>query len=251
MSTEWRERFYTAYASSAACNEYAWSEDEYRLFSRVNERRYLGLLPADRQARILDVACGAGHFLYFLQKTAGFSNAEGIDISAEQTSLAEKMGLSNLVTGDFMAHLGSNPERYDLITAHHFIEHLNKAEALDFLEAVKVALKPGGRVIVTTGNVGSLFGASHICSDFTHEGGFTARSLGQLLKTLDFQGVEIKGLGPVAYDLRSRIRLFLWKMIRNAIGFYLSVERGRGRVKERPETVLELDILGTGSKRRG
>ena len=57
-----------------------------------------------------------------------------------------------------MVHLHDHPDTYNLITAHHFIEHLAKDEVLDFLDAVKIALKPEGRVIIVTGNVASLFG---------------------------------------------------------------------------------------------
>lgn len=244
----YRERFYNSYATNASSNEYSWSIEEYELLARINSIRYKDMLPADKGARLLDIACGAGHFLYFLQKKAGFKNSEGIDISPEQIRLAKEAGLLNLFLGDSIEHLRNNPNGYDLITAHHFIEHLTKDEVLDFLEAVMGALKNGGRIIITTGNVASLFGASHICADFTHEGGFTPRSFKQLLKTIGFKEIDVRGIGPVPYDLKSRIRVALWKSIRKVLTFYLTVEKGKGRTVEKGEYVLELDVLGTGVK---
>jgi 2-polyprenyl-3-methyl-5-hydroxy-6-metoxy-1,4-benzoquinol methylase len=245
---DYRERFYNSYATNASSNEYSWTVEEYELLARVNSIRYRDLLPVDKGARSLDIACGAGHFLYFLQKKAGFRNAEGVDISPEQIRIAKEAGITNLYLGDSLERLRDNPGCYDLITAHHFIEHLTKDEVLDFLEAARAALRTGGRLILTTGNVASLFGATHICSDFTHEGGFTPRSFHQLLKTFGFRDIEVRGIGPVPYDLKGRVRVALWRAMRKALVFYLTVERGRSRAIEKGDYVLELDMLGTGVK---
>jgi len=40
-------------------------------------------LPEDKKAKIIDLGCGNGGFVYWLQQI-GYQNAEGIDISAEQ-----------------------------------------------------------------------------------------------------------------------------------------------------------------------
>src|SRR4051812_43231134 len=40
-------------------------------------------LPKDKNAMILDIGCGDGNFVYWMQQ-AGYTNAHGIDLSAEQ-----------------------------------------------------------------------------------------------------------------------------------------------------------------------
>lgn len=241
----YRERFYKAYATTASANEYIWSEQEYELYAKVNDVKYKIFLPEDKKARMLDVACGAGHFLYFLQNKKGYCNSEGIDISEEQINFAKKMGLSNLHCGDFLRYLCKHPNSYDLITAHHVIEHLKKEEVLDLLDAIKTSLRPEGRIIISTGNVASLFGASHICSDFTHEFGYTPRSLRQLLQATGFEELTLLGIGPTAYDFKSSVRKLMWKMVKTFLTYYHVVAVGKGRLKEK-EYILEHELLGTG-----
>src|SRR5439155_26972464 len=65
---------------------------------RVFRKVLLPLLPADKQARILDLGCGYGEFLCFLQKE-GYQNAAGIDLNRRQLDAAERLGVRNLRYG--------------------------------------------------------------------------------------------------------------------------------------------------------
>jgi len=49
-------------------------------------------LPKDKQARCLDVPCGFGNFLYFLNGK-GYQNIQGIDLDSKQVELAKLVGL--------------------------------------------------------------------------------------------------------------------------------------------------------------
>src|SRR4051812_37311495 len=57
--------------------------DDLESFARHYRRVYAPLLPADKNAKILDIGCGLGHFLYFL-KSEGYVNHWGIDLGSEQ-----------------------------------------------------------------------------------------------------------------------------------------------------------------------
>lgn len=248
MINQWRDIFYNAYSTNATSHEFEWTPREYKFFSKINRLRYSNILPSDKTAKILDIACGAGHFLYFLQNEAGFINAEGIDISKEQVEKAHSAGLKNIFCGDLNSYLLEHENQYDIIIMQHFIEHLTKIEIMNLLILIKSSLKIGGKVIITTGNVASLFGASHVYSDFTHEGGFTPRSLSQLLKTMGFNNVNITGLTPLCYDAKSRIRFCLWAILKKLILFYMDVERGSGRLHSIDRSVIEYEILGIGER---
>lgn len=247
MNKDWREKFYAAYATTASSDEYTWSLKEYEIFAKTNAYVYKAFLPKDKDARILDIACGAGHFLYFLQKKAGYRNAGGIDISKEQIQLAKEAGIENLHLGDYISYLKEYPNTFDTITAHHFIEHLTKNEVMNFLDSIISGLKPDGRIIVSTGNVASLFGATHICADFTHEGGFTPRSMRQVLLAMGFKDVSVRGIPPVPHDFKSRIRIMLWKVMRKMLQLYLGIERGGLMNSE--SYIVELNLFGTGLKK--
>src|SRR5690349_110334 len=82
------------------------------------ERKYLPLLRGiDQQARVLEIGCGSGELLAFLQ-SRGFLNAHGIDISPEQVALARARGVDAEV-GDALRTSGS----YALIIAVDVLEH--------------------------------------------------------------------------------------------------------------------------------
>ena len=51
-----------------------------------------GWLPEDKGAAILDVGCGRGEFLRFLQ-VEGYVNCEGIDLAEEQVEQSKRWNL--------------------------------------------------------------------------------------------------------------------------------------------------------------
>lgn len=65
---------------------------EFALYYRYFKKNYNSLLPMDKEAKILDVGCGIGHFLNFL-KEEGYGNTLGIDISKECVNFVNKLDL--------------------------------------------------------------------------------------------------------------------------------------------------------------
>jgi hypothetical protein len=75
----------------------------------------------------------------------------------------------------------------------HVLEHVEKPRAIAFLNAVRTALKPGGRLVIEVPNMGNpLVGLTCRYADFTHEIGFTGSSLSQLLRLADFENVNVR-----------------------------------------------------------
>lgn len=147
-------------------------------------------LPSNKQAAILDIGSGMGHFLFFL-KTKGYTNFEGIEIGPEQVEFI-KQNVTERVTlvENTSLFLKEHPAQYDLIAMFNIIEHLSKSQILETVKAVYGALKTGGRLIVTTYNLAcftSLFGRY---IDFTHEVGFVETSLKQVLRVAGFNKIE-------------------------------------------------------------
>ena len=71
------------------------SKEAYRLRAKAFRQRFSNILPTDKDAAILDIGCGVGFFLWFLQKN-GFTNTSGIDVSPEQVKVAAKFGVKGL-----------------------------------------------------------------------------------------------------------------------------------------------------------
>lgn len=196
---------------------------------RVFFRAYFGrLLPGSRDANILDIGCGFGSFLYFLQKE-GYRNAHGVDISPEQVEAARSLGIANVHCEDLITFVENREEEFDGITALDVVEHFPKEEVLPLLDSVNQALKPGGVFIMQSPNASGPFGSAHRYSDFSHEIVFTKESVTQVLRVAGFTGVEVHPTGPVVHGLSSAGRWVLWRAIRLLLQAYLLVETGTWR----------------------
>jgi len=199
-AVNYRERLYQHYVSThfASLREIAPEALEKQ---RVFFRAYFGrFLPADHNARILDLGCGYGAFLYFLQK-AGYLNVWGVDISPEQVEAAQRLGISNVYCEDLMVFLPKHKEAFDCITALDVVEHFRKEEILTLLDAVYQALKPGGIFIMQSPNADGPFGAHYRYYDFTHEIAFTKTSITQVLATVGFRNIRVYPAGPIVHGV--------------------------------------------------
>lgn len=143
----------------------------------------------------------------------GFSNASGIDVSAEQVGLATDRGL-NATVGDVFQYLHRTQSSFDAISALDFVEHFHKSEQLPLFEAIHAALRPGGKLILETPNGEGLFASQVIYGDLTHLTIFSEGSLSQLLTLTGFEKLEFYETGPAPKDLKGRVRGLLWRMVK-------------------------------------
>ena len=181
-----------------------------------------GLLPQEKDAPILDVACGSGQLLYFLEQRE-YTNLHGVDISAEQVELSRQV-LADVVEGDAFEYLLARPSEFELIFSLDIIEHFTKDEVLSFLEACFAALRPGGRLILRTTNAESPWGNTFRYGDLTHELSFSPTCLVNLLSIMGFSSGYAFESGPVPHGLVSAIRWLLWQIIRLILMIYNYVE---------------------------
>jgi hypothetical protein len=162
-------------------------------------------------------------------RAAGYQRLRGIDVSGEQVALARALGL-DVSQGDALAYLEATSERHELVVAFDFIEHLSKDEVVRFLDLARGSLRAGGSLILQTFNAASPFSGGIRYGDFTHEVGFTPKSLGGLLRALGYCDVATREVGPIpyGYSLASSVRFLLWQPIRAAIGAINRIETGAG-----------------------
>ena len=245
---DYRTRMYQAYVSTHFGYVGSLKPEEYKFLVPVYRKRFAPFLPKDKQAQICDLACGSGHFLYFLQQE-GYANTCGIDISPEQVEQTQQMGVRNIVCGNILDFLKDKKETFDLISAHAIIAHFTKDELLTFFDLVYQALKPGGRFLVTTVNASSLFGAGMIYMDFTHEISFTPGSLAQVYRVCGFRNFQVVGEKPEVYDLRSLVRRVLWEIVAFILKGYFKIEKGFGRgMWTHATSILEPRMIAIGEK---
>jgi SAM-dependent methyltransferase len=94
---------------------------------------------------VLDIGCYTGQLLSSLPRQA---RLYGVEPNAAAAARATARGIQ-IVAADF-EHLGQLDRSFDIITACDVIEHV--PDPLQFLKALRSRLKPGGSVLLTTGN---------------------------------------------------------------------------------------------------
>jgi 2-polyprenyl-3-methyl-5-hydroxy-6-metoxy-1,4-benzoquinol methylase len=176
------------------------------------------------EARILDLGCGAGQMLQLL-KNSGFTNASGIDVSAEQIQLATRRGL-DAVVGDVFEYLRQSYLSADAIIALDFVEHFDKSEQIPLFKAIHAALRPGGTLIIQTPNGNGFFASEVIYGDLTHLTIFSESSLAQLLALTGFGNIDFYETGPAPKNLKGRVRGLLWRIVKLAANGLRLIESG-------------------------
>jgi 2-polyprenyl-3-methyl-5-hydroxy-6-metoxy-1,4-benzoquinol methylase len=219
----YRSRLYAEYFSSSGYDRSNPADDEgFRSHGRVLRQIILPHLPAKRDAAIVDVACGIGYTVEILQHE-GYTNVRGLDLSPAQVSRATARGLP-VAEADAFAFLGGVRDELDVILAFDFIEHLDRDELFAFLDAVRVALRPGGRLIVKTPNASCLFGSRSRYVDLTHEIVFTEKSLRAAFAASDLLPLVVAGERIRPFTLGGWVRWAPAKAVRLAWKAYLIAE---------------------------
>ena len=183
-----RSRLYEAYASQHA------GTGGGEAAALVYRRDIGPLLPSPATGPVLDIGCGRGNLVRLLQMD-GY-DAEGVDVSPEQTALAQVAGITRVRQGDFRAILAAHPAHYAAITATDLLEHFTKPEILTAFDDVAAALMPGGVFVARVPNAVSPLGGHVRNGDFTHQTSFTARSIRQLAAAAGFEHGPRAALPP-------------------------------------------------------
>jgi len=222
----YRDRIYEKYSSRFQDKGPVFDASAARRWGKGYDWYFRKWLPADKDAHIVDLACGSGSLLHFFHER-GYSNIAGVDISPEQLALSRQ--ITGQVTQDNVLHyLQNQANTFDLITALDLVEHFHKDEVITFLDGCYDALRPGGRLIIQTPNAETPWAASVRYGDFTHEVCFQSNSLSRLMCLTGFVNVVSREQGPIpkGYSIVSSLRYILWRFIRLSLQFYNVVETG-------------------------
>lgn len=189
---DYRDAYFDEYMDSIFAASNKLTKEELERSMSMYEKWYGKYLPASKDASIIDIGSGAGHFLYFLGKN-GYRNFLGIDISPQQIDFCKKHVSDKVLLCDAFEYLEGKRCCFDVVCLNDIIEHIYKEKVLDFLTLVKQSLNKGGVLLVKTPNLGNPFSTYLRHKDFTHEIGFTEVSLRQVLWLAGFRDINIFG----------------------------------------------------------
>ncbi len=223
-----KDEFYSKYFSAHILHRKGEATlDIFRQRSAAWQKNFGRFLPKEKNAKIIDVGCGNGALVWWLQQI-GFSDAEGVDISSEQIEIAQRLGVNNVKQADLRTYLKAKTCFYDIIVLRDVIEHFRKEEIIEILEICYSSLKNTGKIIIQVPNAESPFFGRIRYGDFTHEIAFSSSSLSQLLNIIGLTNVQFYATARTINGVRSIIRFLLWKAVEAFYKFLLYAEIGSG-----------------------
>jgi len=147
-----------------------------------------------KNKKVLDLGCGSGQFVKFLNKRN--NQAEGVEISKKVAKIGQGQGLKIKIT-DLHHTFPYNKDTFHAVTAGEIIEHIYDTDF--FLKEIKRILKPNGFLILSTPNIATigrrlmlLFGINPLIETSLTQGSghiryFTEISLKELLEKHGFK----------------------------------------------------------------
>ena len=146
-------------------------------------------------SKVLDVGCGTGRLVKFLDQH-GFS-AQGCEPEIAALKIAQRINSSKSIKKAPATSLPYKANSFDLIISASVIEHLTKKEVRKFLEEAKRVLKPHGYIFIITPNFSSPFRYIKkeqwfAYSDPTHINFFSRKSIRQLLTSSGFHNINFQ-----------------------------------------------------------
>ncbi len=226
MGEDYKKKLYSKYVSTLNVHLYSGTaEESARKLTPSFEKYYAGFLPEAKSAHLLDLGCGDGTLLHWLERR-GFSNAEGVDVSPEQIEVAKQLGIKRVSCEDLRVFLSKSNIKYDVIFLRDVLGHFSKMDIMDILSLACKSLKDGGWAIIKTPNAESPFSGQLRYGDFTHDVSFTRTSLQQVASAAGFKRVEVYPTPPVVHGVKSALRFALWQIIELCLRFYRLVDAG-------------------------
>lgn len=244
-SADYRSRLYRQYLTHQVRPKAAEIRSIVHIRAPYLHRMIERWIPSNREVRILDLGCGHGTVLYFLQ-AAGYHNVAGVDTSHEQVATAHELGLTNVHQCDIHPFLKNCPSgSYDVIIAFDILEHLTRTELLETGDEIHRVLTPQGRLIIHAPNGEGVFFGSIRYGDLTHEMAFTRGSIAQFAGACSFTVLAVQEDTPVIHGAKSLIRSVIWHTMSFPLRLLAAAETGGG-LREKP---LSQNLLAALEKR--
>jgi 2-polyprenyl-3-methyl-5-hydroxy-6-metoxy-1,4-benzoquinol methylase len=240
---------YSCYTSTQALADSEKSDQYLRWSSAYFKSNFMPILPVQKDALILDVACGYGRHLTSL-RGMGYSNCIGVDISPKQIQYARnELKLNNVEEADIFSWLALNKSKYDCILVIDFLEHLNNDDLINLMMKLRSILNTQGRLIIQAPNGISLINPI-IHGDLTHVRAFTPESLRQLFLLSGFSPPFTfhEALPPQRFNMINIIKRIVWKLIlRPLIDFMVTMTHHRMEHKIYTNNIIAVTYNHKGS----
>ena len=177
----------------------------------------------EKTSAILDLGCGYGSFLSFLQSKK-YINVTGVDLSTQEISICKKLFESyTFVQEDILNFVSQTDKKFDVVYLSHVIEHIKKEDLFVFLDGVMKILTNHGIFVIIAPNSAAYFNAgANRYGDFTHEIGYTELSLRQVLMVSGYKDIEMRnfyGVGKPLLRFLRKTMLLMFEIFVQVLGY--------------------------------
>ncbi|MDA8430406.1 MAG: class I SAM-dependent methyltransferase [Geobacteraceae bacterium] len=188
-----------------------WFAPKQTIFLNTPARKLPGLLDLTTENKVLDIGCGYGGLLIYLNRRVGFTQVmEGLDCSGLMVERAQremqKRGLDSRIhiRQGLATKLPYPDGTFDVVLSTYVIKHLSDRSSQEMLAEVMRVLKPGGRFCLWEAAPSRNFYLQVFNLKLLKMGVSTAylRTEGQLRECLEsagFTDLEPYGHGPYYY----------------------------------------------------
>lgn len=204
-----------------------WRPEEFGKFA-PEDARYFEVelaragIAVDNGTRILELGFGNGKFTGWAR--ARGADYRGTELSERLVALARENGIAAFpATLDLATVLAE--ARYDCVIAFDVMEHLSVEEIARLLQAVRDALKPGGRFLARVPSGDSPFAGAIQHGDITHRSVIGSGMMRQLAAQsgLDVAGIREPALPMSGMGIRRLLRRSLVTLTRVVIAKVLTM----------------------------
>ena len=223
---DFKQKIYSSYYTSHTKQLYGeTSIEKIKRQFPVYEYYFGKHLPINKNASVIDLGCGSGEFVHWLQNK-GYKNTSGIDVSKELIEIGKGLGIQNVLCDDIFNYLEINNSKFDVMILRDVLEHFDKDEAYELVTLLYNNLSDKGIIILQVPNGQSPFVGKIFFGDFTHHSAFTESSISQLLTSVGFKQIKVFEVTPVPKNFKGLIRLWLWKCVRIYFQFLQGIATG-------------------------
>ena len=244
MSLLYRKLIYDSYITNIFGTIHNNKKIKYLI--KYYKKNYKKFLPQNKDAKVLELACGMGEFYQFLCEE-GYTDYTGVDLSEEEIQYIHQNvdKTAKIIKQDIISFLKQTKDNeYDVIIFNDCIEHLKKDEICEVLLEINRVLKEDAAVLIKTPNMANPFlstAGRYIA--FDHEIGFTEWSMREILRATKFRKIKI--IGTNIYVILPIINQLAWLLskLMNIILFLVSALYGRTSIR-----IYEKDLLAIAYK---
>lgn len=160
------------------------STRQFDIYENYFRKNILEYLPENKTAKITDIGCGVGHFLYFLKKE-NFSNISGFDLVKENVQICINNSLV-ATQDDLFDYIYSTKEKSDVFVLNNILEHFFYEEIIKIINSLYNLLNTDGKIIIIIPNCNNIHGLATYFSDITHKSPLNEKSFEDLIKKTNF-----------------------------------------------------------------